>query len=146
MDMEISYIYNDKFELRVLELKHINLATEADRKRGLVRWASLFKATTWKEIKMLADGNPTFDKVAQELYKSNGDEMTRYACQVREEYEFQMRRIDRRIEDAESANKELKSENTSLKDKNAFLEGEVTSLKGELSKLQRELEQLKKHS
>lgn len=25
MDMENSYIYNDKFELRVLELKHINL-------------------------------------------------------------------------------------------------------------------------
>ena len=46
MDMENSYIYNDKFELRVLELKHINLATEADRESGLVRWASLFKATT----------------------------------------------------------------------------------------------------
>ena len=46
MDMENAYIYNDKFELRVLELKHINLATEADRESGLVRWASLFKATT----------------------------------------------------------------------------------------------------
>lgn len=95
---------------------------------------------------MLADGNPTFGRVAQELYKSNRDEMTRYACQMREEHEFQMRRIDKRIEDAESANKQLKSENTPLKGKNAFLEDEVTSLKGEISKLQRELEQLKKHS
>ena len=139
MDMENSYIYNDKFELRVLELKHINLATEADKARGLVRWASLFKATTWKEIKMLADGNPTFGKVAQELYRSNGDEMTRYACQMREEYEFQMRRIDKRIEDAENANEQLKETIVSL-------EGENISLKDEISRLQRELEQLKKHS
>lgn len=95
---------------------------------------------------MLADGNPTFDKVAQELYKSNGDEMTRYACQMREEYEFQMKRIDRRIENAESANEQLKSENTSLKGEVTSLKGENISLQDEISRLQRELEQLKKHS
>lgn len=88
---------------------------------------------------MLANNNPTFDKVAQELYKSNGDEMTRYACQMREEYEFQMRRIDKRIEDAEVANKQLKGAIVSL-------EGENTSLKDEVRRLQQELEQLKKHS
>ena len=81
---------------------------------------------------MLANNDPTFDKVAKELYKSNGDEMTKYACQMREEYEFQMRRIDKRIEDAESANEQLKSENSSLKD--------------EVNRLLQELEQLKKHS
>lgn len=146
MDMENSYIFNDKFELRVLELKHINLATEADKKRGLVRWASLFKATTWKEIKMLASNNPTFDKVAQELYKSNSDEMTRYACQMREEYEFQMRRIDKRIEDAEAAIVSLKGENVSLQGENTSLKDENSSLKDKVSRLHQELEQLKKRS
>jgi predicted transposase/invertase (TIGR01784 family) len=143
MDMENSYIYNDKFELRVLELNHINLATETDRKRGLVRWASLFKATTWKEIRMLASDNPTFDKVAQELYKSNGDEMTIYACQMREEYEFQMKRIGKRIEDAETANEQLKGENASLKGENTSLKGENTSLKGENTSLKGENASLK---
>ena len=102
---------------------------------------------------MLADGNPTFGKVAQELYKSNGDEMTRYACQMREEYEFQMRRIDKRVEEAEAAveqlkgeNTSLKGENTSLKDENISLKDENISLKDEISRLQRELEQSKKHS
>lgn len=95
---------------------------------------------------MLAEDNPTFGKVAQELYKSNGDEMTRYACQMREEYEFQMRRIDKRIEEAETANKQLKSENISLKGENTSLKGEVTSLKDEVSRLHQELEQLKKHT
>ena len=64
MDMENSYIYNDKFELRVLELKHINLATEADKKRGHVCLALLFKATTWKEIKMLVNNDPAFGRAA----------------------------------------------------------------------------------
>lgn len=41
---------------------------------GLVHWASLFKAVTWQEIKMLAHEIPVFDKVAQTLYKSNTDE------------------------------------------------------------------------
>lgn len=143
MDMENSYIYNDKFELRVLELKHINSATEADQRRGLVRWASLFRATTWKEIQMLANNDPTFDKVAQELYKSNGDEMTLYACQMREEYEFQMRRIDKRIEDAEAVNEHLKGENTSLKGEITSLKDENISLKDEISRLHQELEQQK---
>ncbi len=95
---------------------------------------------------MLADGNPTFGKVAQELYKSNGDEMTRYACQMREEYEFQMRRIDKRVEDAEAAVEQLKGENTSLRGENTSLKDENISLKDEISRLQRELEQSKKHS
>lgn len=93
---------------------------------------------------MLADGNPTFSKVAQELYRSNGDEMTRYACQMREEYEFQMRRIDKRIEDAESANKHLESENTSLKGEITSLKDENISLKDEISRLHQELERQNK--
>ena len=95
---------------------------------------------------MLANNDPTFDKVAQELYKSNGDEMTRYACQMREEYEFQMRRIDKRIEDAESANVQLKSENTSLKGEIISLEGENTSLKGEITSLVGEITSLKEEN
>ena len=92
---------------------------------------------------MLAEDNPTFGKVAQELYKSNGDEMTRYACQMREEYEFQMRRIDKRIEDAEAANEKLKGEVTSLKGENTSLKDENITLKDEVNRLHQELEQLK---
>lgn len=95
---------------------------------------------------MLTSNNPTFDKVAQELYKSNSDEMTRYACQMREEYEFQMRRIDKRIEDAEAAIVSLKGENTSLKGENTSLKDENSSLKDKVSRFHQKLEQLKKRS
>ncbi len=101
MNVKNHQIYNDKFELRVLQLNHINLATKKDRITGLAHWASLFKAVTWEEIKMLAHEKPVFDKVAQTLYKSNTDEQIRYACQAREEYEFQMKRRQEQLDEYE---------------------------------------------
>ncbi len=106
MNVKNKQIYNDKFELRVLQLNHADLATEKDKNCGLTHWASLFKAVTWEEIKMLAHENSVFDKVAQELYKSNSDEQIRYACQAREEYEFQMKRRQAMLEEAEKKQQE----------------------------------------
>ena len=95
-------IYNDKFELRVLQLNRTELATKKDRISGLAHWASLFKAVTWEELKMLTQEKPVFDKIAQTLYKSNADEQIRYACQVREEYEFQMKRRQEQLDEYKS--------------------------------------------
>ena len=101
MNVKNNQIYNDKFELRVLQLNHIHLATETEKNSGIAHWASLFKAATWEEIKMLAHEKPIFTKVAQELYKSNTDEQIRYACQAREEYEFQMKRRQEMLDEYE---------------------------------------------
>lgn len=101
MNVKNHQIYNDKFELRVLQLKHADLATQKDIDCGLAHWAALFKASTWEEIKMLAHEKPVFDTVAQTLYKSNADEQIRYACQVREEYEFQMKRRQQQLDEYE---------------------------------------------
>lgn len=38
--------YSDNLTLNVLDLSHIELATEADRKYHIHKWAMLFKATT----------------------------------------------------------------------------------------------------
>lgn len=115
MNVKNHQIYNDKFELRVLQLNHINLATKKDRITGLAHWASLFKAVTWEEIKMLAHEKPVFDKVAQTLYKSNTDEQIRYACQAREEYEFQMKRRQEQLDELQNENNELRLEIERLK-------------------------------
>lgn len=42
LNIKNHHVYNDKFQLRVLELNHINLATEEDKKYGLDKWAALF--------------------------------------------------------------------------------------------------------
>ena len=47
-------LYSDKIQLSVVDLTHIHLATEEDKLYQIDYWASLFKAITWEEIKMLA--------------------------------------------------------------------------------------------
>lgn len=46
-------LYSSKFVLSVLNLSRIDLATVEDKQYHIDYWASLFKATTWEEIKML---------------------------------------------------------------------------------------------
>lgn len=100
-------IYNDKFELRVLQLNQVHLATEEDKACGLDRWASLFKATTWEEIKMLAQNNTIFSTIAQTLYQSNASKKIRRACRDREEYDFQMRRIRQQQSEIDSLRRQI---------------------------------------
>lgn len=72
---------------------------------------------------MLAHEKPVFDTVAQTLYKSNSDEQIRYACQAREEYEFQMKRRQEQLDEYESRMKQLQEENNKLRLENQKLKG-----------------------
>lgn len=47
-------LYSNKLILRVIDLTHIDLATEEDLAYGIDHWARLFKASTWEELKMIA--------------------------------------------------------------------------------------------
>ena len=47
------HVYSDKFVLSVVDLNHIELATEEDKAYGIDYWARMFKAKTWEDIKML---------------------------------------------------------------------------------------------
>ena len=42
-------LYSDKFTLSVVNLKHIELATEEDKAYRNDYWAALFKAKTWED-------------------------------------------------------------------------------------------------
>lgn len=52
----------------MLNLSHIQLATEEDKLFRLDQWAALFKAETWEEIKMLTSKNPDFESIADAVY------------------------------------------------------------------------------
>ncbi len=78
--------YSDKFNLRVVNLKQINLATEEDRTYKIDYWARLFTATSWEEMKELAQNDAFMDSALQSIYESNADEITRQKCRAREEY------------------------------------------------------------
>lgn len=79
-------IYSDKFILRVVNLKQIELATEDDRANHIDYWARLFTATSWEDIKMIAQNDSFLSAASQSLYESNADEIIRQKCRAREEY------------------------------------------------------------
>ena len=60
-------IYSSKLRLSVLDLTHIDLATEEDRSHHIDYWASLFKAKTWEEIKMLAQKIPMIKEASDTI-------------------------------------------------------------------------------
>lgn len=52
-------LYSVKLSLAVVDLTQINLATDEDRIYGIDRWAALFKAATWEEIRMIVQKDDT---------------------------------------------------------------------------------------
>ena len=86
MNTKNQRIYSDKFRLSVLDLTQINLATEEDRAYQIDRWAALFKATTWEELKMLAKTNPYIEEAVATIRQLTQEEKIRQQCEAREDY------------------------------------------------------------
>ena len=74
-------IYTDKFMLHVIELNNITLATEEYRTYEIDKWASLFKAETWEDIRIIINNNPALESAAETLYQLNMDEQFRDTCE-----------------------------------------------------------------
>lgn len=104
------HLYSDKFTLRVLSLKHIELATDNDKLWEIDHWAHLFKVKTWEELKMLADKEPDFIELSKEMFKQHADETIRDQCRAREDAEARERATKRWIEELTLENEALTSE------------------------------------
>ncbi len=79
-------IYSDKFQLYVLDLTQIEMATSEDKAHALDYWAKLFTAKTWEEIHMLAKEKPVIQDASETVYKLSKEEEVRLQCQAREAY------------------------------------------------------------
>ncbi len=102
MNVKNHRLYSDKFVLSVVDLTHIELATEEDKDSQLDYWAKLFTATTWEELKMIAEKNASMLEATQTLYELNSDELTQEMCYAREEYYRRQRTMDRELERLQS--------------------------------------------
>lgn len=120
-----SHVYSDKFVLRVVNLKRVDLATEEDKAFNIDYWARLFKAETWEEIKMLAENNEYLQEAAESLYVANADEIVRQQCQAREDAEKRERTIlrDKKVLEDQLAKTQLALEQA-LNEKN-LLKAEI---------------------
>lgn len=70
----------------MLDLTHIDLATEEDRSHHIDYWASLFKAKTWEEIKMLAQKDSIIQEASNTIIQLTQDEQIRQRCEARADY------------------------------------------------------------
>ena len=80
-------IYSSKFGIRVLNLKAIEDDSIVKEPEELYEWAKLFKATTWEELKMLAEKNEYIADTVVTLRQLSEDEKIRMQCEARERYE-----------------------------------------------------------
>ena len=86
MNVKNYQVYSDKFELRVVDLMHIELATEEDKQYQIDHWASLFMAKTWEDLKMISQENEFMQEATETLYELNADETIRQQCLARRDY------------------------------------------------------------
>ena len=79
----------------MVNLNQIELATEEDKTYHIDYWASIFKAKTWEESKMLAKDNEYLQEAVESLYVANADEIVRQQCRAREDAERLERTLKR---------------------------------------------------
>lgn len=126
LNIRDNHLFSDKLALGVVDLTHIELATPEDRSFQTDHWAKLFKATTWEEIKMIANNNECMQEATQALYECNADELIRQQCFAREEYNRYQRTIKKALKDAteerDCALAALREKETALQEKDAALQ------------------------
>jgi predicted transposase/invertase (TIGR01784 family) len=83
-------LYTDKFGINVLQLNHIDIATEEDISNNLVFWANLFNATTWEEFKALAKDHPDIKEVGNLIFELNYDNRAKDLLEGQRRYREQM--------------------------------------------------------
>ena len=86
-ETKTNHKYSDKVCIRMLNLTQIENVNEENCSLELYNWAKLFKATTWEEIKMLADKDASISEFTFTLHKMTEDEKIYQQCLARERYE-----------------------------------------------------------
>ena len=84
-------VYSDKFALRVLNLNRLDDVTKEERESDLYTYARMFKAKTWEEITMLAQGNEYAGEVIYTLREMSEDEKIAEQCFARKMDEWDKR-------------------------------------------------------
>lgn len=69
----------------MLDLNQIELATDENKAYRFDYWARLFKAKTWKDLKLLAQKDEIFEETCDAVFTLNQDDKKRYWCEAHEE-------------------------------------------------------------
>lgn len=115
MNVKNHSLYSDKFQLSVVDLTHIDLATLEDIQYDIDHWATLFKSTTWEEIKMIAENNEYIKEASDTIYQLSREESIRLQCEAREDYYRRQRSVQNQLREAEERATVAEAENMELR-------------------------------
>ncbi len=124
-----NYLYTDRFNLIVISLNQIKLATKEDRTNGIDTWARLFKSKTWEELIMVANDNKYMTSAVESVYLTNEDRNAIKIAREREDYLRHEAYQKRQIKTLKSDLKKLKSDIAEKDSTIAKLQAELDSLK-----------------
>ena len=144
MDVIHHRIYSSKFAVNVLDLSHIELATEEDKSWSLDFWAKLFKTKTWEEMKMIAKDNEYFTEASNTLCDLYADFNVRERCRDREDYELEQKYLHDTIARQESM---LAEKDDMLVQKDGMLaqkDSELAQQAVELEEMKKKIQELTK--
>ena len=150
-NVETGKIYNSKFRLSVLSLNQIKLATKEDKKWHIDEWARLFKATTWEELKMIAEKDKVYSEAANSIYVQNSDETIRAMCEARQEAIFHEQYMQKQLKEAQEeairhkqyVQKQLKELKERAKEDAISHKKQLSEKDAQIEQLQAEIEKLK---
>ena len=125
MNLKNHHVYTTKFNLYVVDLTQIELATEEDRESGLVYWTEIFKAKTWEELKQMAERNQELQEATEALYVYNQDDIIKQQCRARQDYYNHERGTQKRLEEARIA---LEESNVVIENQKELLKKSVKLL------------------
>ena len=143
LNMKNMHAYTDKFSLHVIDLKHIDLATEEDKAYQTDVWAAFFKAKTWEEMRMLAEKKPGLQSSVETLYQLNSDEQIR---ETLDRFVRAQRREQGYLDTISEQQERISSQENTISEQQGRLsaqENTISSLEQEVAALRAELEALR---
>jgi predicted transposase/invertase (TIGR01784 family) len=129
MNVKNHNVYSDKFVLSVVDLTKVDMATEEDKCYKIDRWARLFKAATWEELKMIASEDKDLREAAETLYVMNCDKTIQDMCRARLDYENRERSRNRKMAQLTADKAQLTADNAQLTADKERLTAEIARLK-----------------
>lgn len=133
----------------MVELNHIELATEEDRLYDVDKWAAFFKLETWEELKAMAATNQYMQSAADTIFELSSDENIRDLCRRRAEYEADERRNARNVVTIQKQEAIIAEKENIIAEKENIIAETKSALareKAEKERLLAEIEKLKKEN
>ena len=85
-NLDTAHKYSDKMSIRVLQLSQLGKKEDEADMPELYRWAQLFKAGTWEEMRMLAEKSEAIRECVVTYKELTADERAKMEAEAREDY------------------------------------------------------------